>query len=137
MCRYRNVTRTRADRQPAVPERGQPREPAGAGGRDGPPDMADETSDFRVSITELQAVLLGTQSIDGFLPEVASLAAWTSLRHSCPRRSADPATSYRPGHVPNGPYPNRISSAGLVGLATMPIREVIRCGAASSRQADR
>jgi hypothetical protein len=37
--------------------------------------MADETSDFRVSITELQAVLLGTQSIDGFLQEVASLAA--------------------------------------------------------------
>src|SRR4051812_32311240 len=37
--------------------------------------MADEASDFRVSITELQAVLLGTQSIDGFLQEVASLAA--------------------------------------------------------------
>src|SRR5258705_10365939 len=32
-------------------------------------------SDFRASITELQAVLLGTESIDGFLQELASLAA--------------------------------------------------------------
>jgi hypothetical protein len=37
--------------------------------------MAEEPSDFRASITELQAVLLGTESIDGFLQEVASLAS--------------------------------------------------------------
>ena len=37
--------------------------------------MAEEPSDFRASITELQAVLLATESIDGFLQELASLAA--------------------------------------------------------------
>ncbi len=37
--------------------------------------MAEESSDFRASITELQAVLLGTESIDGFLQELATLAA--------------------------------------------------------------
>lgn len=37
--------------------------------------MAGEPSDFRTSITELQAVLLATDSIDGFLQEVATLAA--------------------------------------------------------------
>lgn len=44
-------------------------------GRDGSRDMAEDVSDFRASITELQAVLLGTESIDGFLRELASLAA--------------------------------------------------------------
>jgi GAF domain-containing protein len=37
--------------------------------------MAEEPPDFRASITELQAVLLGTESIDGFLQELAVLAA--------------------------------------------------------------
>ncbi len=37
--------------------------------------MTEELADFRASITELQAVLLGTASIDGFLQELASLAA--------------------------------------------------------------
>lgn len=37
--------------------------------------MAEETFDFRASITELQAVLLGTEGIDGFLQEMAVLAA--------------------------------------------------------------
>lgn len=37
--------------------------------------MAEGPSDFRASIAELQAVLLGTESIDGFLQEVAVLAA--------------------------------------------------------------
>lgn len=41
----------------------------------GPQAMAGETSDFRVSVAELQAMLLGTESMDGFLPDVASLAA--------------------------------------------------------------
>ena len=35
-------------------------------GRGGSRDMAEDVSDFRASITELQAVLLGTESIDGF-----------------------------------------------------------------------
>lgn len=39
--------------------------------------MAGEPSDFSASIAELQAVLLGTDSIDGFLRELASLAART------------------------------------------------------------
>jgi GAF domain-containing protein len=47
----------------------------GAGCRDGPQDMTEEPADFRASIAELQAVLLGTASIDGFLQELASLAA--------------------------------------------------------------
>lgn len=37
--------------------------------------MAEEAPDFQASITELQAVLLGTESINGFLQELASLAA--------------------------------------------------------------
>jgi GAF domain-containing protein len=37
--------------------------------------MAGEPSDFSASIAELQAVLLGTESIDGFLRELASLAS--------------------------------------------------------------
>jgi GAF domain-containing protein len=37
--------------------------------------MAKGPSDFRTSITELQAVLLATESTDGFLQEVAVLAA--------------------------------------------------------------
>jgi hypothetical protein len=36
--------------------------------------MAGESSDFGASIAELQAVLLGTDSIDGFLQELAGLA---------------------------------------------------------------
>jgi GAF domain-containing protein len=39
--------------------------------------MAGELPDFSVSINELQAVLLGTDSIDGFLRELAVLAART------------------------------------------------------------
>ena len=39
--------------------------------------MAGESPDFGVSISELQAVLLGTESIDGFLRELAVLAART------------------------------------------------------------
>jgi GAF domain-containing protein len=39
--------------------------------------MAGESSDFGASINELQAVLLGTDSIDGFLRELAVLAART------------------------------------------------------------
>ncbi len=39
--------------------------------------MAGESADFGASITELQAVLLGTDSIDGFLRELAVLAART------------------------------------------------------------
>jgi GAF domain-containing protein len=37
--------------------------------------MAGQSPDFSVSINELQAVLLGTESIDGFLRELAVLAA--------------------------------------------------------------
>jgi GAF domain-containing protein len=37
--------------------------------------MAEQQSDFAASITELQAVLLNTDSIDGFLHELAVLAA--------------------------------------------------------------
>jgi GAF domain-containing protein len=37
--------------------------------------MAGESSDFGASIAELQAVLLGTDSIDSFLQELAGLAA--------------------------------------------------------------
>jgi GAF domain-containing protein len=39
--------------------------------------MAEESPDFGVSINELQAVLLGIESIDGFLRELAALAART------------------------------------------------------------
>ena len=39
--------------------------------------MAGQSPDFGVSISELQAVLLGTESIDGFLRELAVLAART------------------------------------------------------------
>ncbi len=39
--------------------------------------MAEQSFDFGVSINELQAVLLGTDSIDGFLRELAVLAART------------------------------------------------------------
>ena len=39
------------------------------------PVMAGSSSDFTASITELQAVLLSTDSIDGFLRELAILAA--------------------------------------------------------------
>jgi GAF domain-containing protein len=38
-------------------------------------DMGEEPADFGASITELQAVLLGTESIDGFLRDLAVLAA--------------------------------------------------------------
>src|SRR5580658_6528859 len=38
-------------------------------------DMGEEPADFGASITELQAVLLGTESINGFLRELAALAA--------------------------------------------------------------
>jgi GAF domain-containing protein len=46
------------------------------GFRDGPWTVAD-SADARASIAELQALLLGTESIDGFLREVAVLAART------------------------------------------------------------
>ena len=46
------------------------------GFRDGPWIMAD-SADVGASIAELQALLLGTESIDGFLREVAVLAART------------------------------------------------------------
>jgi hypothetical protein len=39
--------------------------------------MTEESPDLGVSINELQAVLLGTESIDGFLRELAVLAART------------------------------------------------------------
>jgi GAF domain-containing protein len=39
--------------------------------------MAEESSDISASIAELQALLLGTESIDGFLRELAVLAADT------------------------------------------------------------
>jgi hypothetical protein len=52
-------------------------------GRDGSRDMAEDVSDFRASISELQAVLLGTESIDGFLRELAALAAG-ELGRACP-----------------------------------------------------
>jgi GAF domain-containing protein len=48
-----------------------------SGCRDGPSIMADELADVAASIGELQALLLGTESIDGFLRELAVLAART------------------------------------------------------------
>src|SRR5438045_3530184 len=39
--------------------------------------MAEDTAGTAASITELQALLLGTDSIDGFLQELAVLAART------------------------------------------------------------
>lgn len=47
------------------------------GFRDGQCIMAGEPPDIRASIVELQALLLGTESIDGFLRELAVLAART------------------------------------------------------------
>ena len=47
------------------------------GFRDGQCIMARESPDIRASIVELQALLLGTESIDGFLRELAVLAART------------------------------------------------------------
>jgi GAF domain-containing protein len=43
--------------------------------RDGPWIMVEESADLAASIGELQALLLGTESIDGFLREMAVLAA--------------------------------------------------------------
>jgi hypothetical protein len=39
--------------------------------------MAEGSADIAASIAELQALLLGTESIDGFLHEMAMLAAGT------------------------------------------------------------
>ena len=49
----------------------------GSGYRDGPWVMAEGSPDVAASIAELQALLLGTESIDGFLREMAVLAAGT------------------------------------------------------------
>jgi hypothetical protein len=69
--------------------------------------MAGESSDFGASIAELQAVLLGTDSIDGFLQELAGLAESLGVL-----MRGSPALFFMPGasHGNQRSFPSREGS---------------------------